>query len=464
MVLLILVTFAEGADNSLFPSVTKAMETTIDFQVTNLGYLATVQLIFQACAGPVWGILASRGTLSRKTILVLGTFLQGLATAVMWLFIENFPILLVFRAVNGIALASLRPIANSIVGDRFDDTERGRFFGWIMFALQLGIAITGIYATTTSEWVIIGTEDPNDPNFRNNFFGWELAFVVIGGACMALSPLIFLFLKAPEVKVKEDKTGGGGAGEEFRKLLALIQVPTFAVLVLQGCFGLIPWRAFDFRTFFFQTAGLSNFEASTVNACGGFGAAIGSLSGGYIGDFLNNKWHLHGRVLAAEIAVYGGIPVAYFTFAAGVPSQEIAYVYYLTLTVGLGLIATWTPGACNNPVLCALASEDERALVIAWQTSLEGAVGALGPIIFTWLLGTLGYNPRCADDSTLDGCDNIGVAGTALFLTSCIPWTVCGALYSCLHCTYPGDLKRMQDKWAAEAAGSTTELAGNEIA
>lgn len=253
-------------------------------------------------------------------------------------------------------------------------------------------------------------------------------------------------------------------GQEFQSLWRLLQVPTFAILVLQGCFGLIPWRAFDFRTFFFQTAGLSNGEASTVNACGGFGAAIGSASGGYIGDFLNNRWHLHGRVLAAEIAVYGGIPIAYFTFAAGVPSEEIALVYYLVLTIGLGLIATWTPGACNNPVLCALASEDERALVIAWQTSLEGAVGALGPILFTYLLSSLGYNPECRDDSTIDGCDNIGVAGFALFLTSCIPWTVCGALYSCLHCTYPGDLKRMQDKWAAEAGGVTTELAGNEVA
>lgn len=456
MVLLILVTFAEGADNSLFPSVTKAMETTIGFDVTQLGNLATVQLISQAFAGPVWGILASRNTLSRRTILVIGTFIQGLATALMWMFMDNIPILLMFRAVNGIALASLRPIANSIVGDRFDDTERGQFFGWIMFALQIGIAITSIYATTTSDWVISGTGE-------NTFYGWELAFIVIGGACMALSPAIWLFLKAPPVAVKAEKQGGG-VGQEFQSLLKLIQVPTFAVLVLQGCFGLIPWRAFDFRTFFFQTAGLTNGEASTVNACGGFGAAIGSASGGYIGDFLNKRWHLHGRVLAAEIAVYGGIPVAYFTFAAGLPSPNIAFVYYLSLTIGLGLIATWTPGACNNPVLCALASEDERALVIAWQTSLEGAVGALGPIIFTALLSGLGYDPACADDSTADGCDNIGVAGYALFLTSCIPWAVCGALYSCLHCTYPGDLKRMQDKWAAEAAGATTELAGNEIA
>merc|ERR1719410_2790439 len=111
---------------------------------------------------------------------------------------------------------------------------------------------------------------------------------------MLLSPALWLFLKEPPVVVSADKDGNNGVAREFQKVLELLRIPSVAILVVQGCFGLIPWRAFDFRTFFFLTAGLSNFEASTVNACGGFGAAIGSLSGGYIGDFLNNKWHLHG--------------------------------------------------------------------------------------------------------------------------------------------------------------------------
>merc|ERR1719188_2019568 len=189
------------------------MELTIDFDLGVLGNLAFVQLVCQEVAGPVWGILASRNTLTRRTILVLGTFIQGLATALMWMWITpgeaDTNTLLAFRAVNGIMLASLRPIANSIVGDRFDDTERGRYFGAIMWALQFGIAITSIYATVTAEWVLGGSGDAGDPN---NFFGWQLSFIVIGGLCMLLSPAIWLFLKAPPVIVKENKEGGGGVG------------------------------------------------------------------------------------------------------------------------------------------------------------------------------------------------------------------------------------------------------------
>merc|ERR1712083_967748 len=80
--------------------------------------------------------------------------------------------------------------------------------------------------------------------------------------------------------------------------------------------------------------------------------------------------------------------------------------------------ATWTPGACNNPILCALASDDERALVIAWQTSLEGAIGALGPIMFTTALTILGYDPACNQNPDGEGCDNVALAGFALFMTS----------------------------------------------
>merc|ERR1712113_221807 len=366
-------------------------------------------------------------------------------------------VLLAFRAINGISLASLRPIANSIVGDRFDDTERGRYFGAIMWALQFGIAVTSIYATVSAEWVISGPGVRGQPG---TFFGWQLAFIVTGGLCMLLSPAIWLFLKAPPVIVKEDKEGGGGVSGEFRKLLQLLQMPSFAILVVQGCFGLIPWRAFDFRTFFFLTAGLGPGQAAFVNALGGFGASIGSISGGFIGDCLNNRWYMHGRVLAAEISVYGGIPVAFFTFA--IQPDGGAFTYYAVLTAALGLIATWTPGACNNPVLCAIAKEDERALVIAWQTSLEGAIGALGPILFTFFLEELGYDPACKENPDAPGCDNIEAAGLALFLTSCIPWIVCGGLYSCLHCSYPRDLKRVQDRAEAEAA-MTTELAGNAV-
>lgn len=237
-------------------------------------------------------------------------------------------------------------------------------------------------------------------------------------------------------------------------------------------FGLIPWRAFDFRPFFFETAGLNKIQSATVNSSGGFAAAAGSAFGGWMGDTLNRCWPLHGRVLAAEIAVYGGIPIAFLTFTF-TPDASWAFGYYFALTVGLGLIATWTPAACNSPVLSSLASPNERALILSWQVSLEGAVGAAGGILFTYLIEWFGYDPSCNDPCTAGascaGKDNKAIAGRALVWTSCVPWLLCGALYSSLHCTYPRDLADLEaerlakggmDPLTAERlAAGTTELA-----
>jgi len=207
-------------------------------------------------------------------------------------------------------------------------------------------------------------------------------------------------------------------------------------------------------------------------------AAFGSAFGGWIGDKLNGAWPLHGRVLAAEISVYGGIPFAFFTFFVDLPAApgegenawfSSLFITALLLTMGLGFVAPWTPGACNNPILSALASESERALILSWQASLEGAIGALGPIIFTYLMDVLGYNPDCNDpcavQNGIEECrgvtldDNKQAAGLALTLTSCVPWGICGMLYSCLHCTYPGDLAKLDARRAALAEGLDTELA-----
>lgn len=239
----------------------------------------------------------------------------------------------------------------------------------------------------------------------------------------------------------------------MESLVRLFKKRSFAVIVFQGCFGLLPWRAFDFRTFFFQLAGLNDWQAAAVGTAGGFGAAGGNMLGGLVGDRLHRWWPHHGRVLAAEISVYGGIPIAYLTFQV-TPSSSIAFVYFLSLTIGLGLIAAWTEPATINPVLCALAREDERSLILAWQTSLQGAIGAFGPLMFTGLsYYVLGYDTNCAQDEEkwedaweCDPEKNRQAAGTALFLCSCVPWLCCGLLYSSLHVFYPRDIKTIQEE------------------
>merc|ERR1712060_784787 len=81
-------------------------------------------------------------------------------------------------------------------------------------------------------------------------------------------------------------------------------------------------------------------------------------------------------------------------------SAESAFVYFFTLQVLMHLICGGVGGGTNAPILSQLAEPEERALVIAWQASLEGSIAAFGPVIFTTLNGVFGYDPLCNDQCT----------------------------------------------------------------
>merc|ERR1711920_407186 len=102
-----------------------------------------------------------------------------------------------------------------------------------------------------------------------------------------------------------------------------------------------------------------------------------------------------------------GIPFAFFTFnSAFTPGAGSAFAYYATMSILLHLICGGVQGGTNAPILSALAEPHERALVIAWQTSLESAVASFGPIIFTALNKSFGYRKECENLCTAPvNCD-----------------------------------------------------------
>jgi MFS family permease len=439
MLILCMITATEGADGALFPANTKAIEynseRTWGISVKDIGILSVIQSLSGVVSGPLCGIIASRGTLHRRDILFIGVIVQGSATIAMcWNF--HMAILIPLRMLNGFALASLRPIANSIVGDLYADEERGQAFGYIMLSLNFGSAIFGITATSMSESTIMGIP------------GWRLSFLLVGFFTVALSFPVRAFMEVPAVTPDEEKLKAGLRGE-LEALFRLMKMWTFTGCVLQGMFGLIPWKAFEFRILFFQISEISNFWAGFINSAGQFAGGLGNFFGGIIGDTLASKIDkCHGRIINAELSIFLGIPVALFTFLIQpdfTPGGSGAVAYYMILTILLGLVATWVPAGTNSPVLCTIVSEQDRALILAWQTSLEGAIGSLGPFIFSTFASMMGYNSECGNDDYKkeheEECDNASAAGTSLFLCTCLPWGLAGAVYSTLFYSYPRDLE-----------------------
>merc|ERR1712150_307839 len=303
---------------------------------------------------------------------------------------------------------------------------------------------------------------------ENGLVGWQYSFIVTGVAVMAFAPVIYTVMKPPPVTIKNvQKEGENKVLSELKALGALLcNTPTFLILVVQGCFGGLPWSALQFRGFFFETSGLTKEEVTLIMTTIGFVGIFGGGFSGWLSDRLTMIWPMHGRIFNAEFSVYGGIPFAYLTFSATfAPSPENAFVYFFTLQVLMHLICGGVGGGTNAPILSQLAEPEERALVIAWQASLEGSIAAFGPMIFVALNKAFGYDQDCnnkCDKPATCGSDeeNTVAAGRALVFTSSVPWVICGLLYTSLHWVYPRDMERIftRRRLEAEQGAMATEL------
>merc|ERR1712012_727475 len=457
------------------------MGRTVNFDIGILGRLATLEAVLRAVFGPFWGVMCARGYMERKTILTTMTFAQGFATFVMCFFVNKEWAMWCLRALNGACLAGLLPVANSIVADRFDDEIRGRMFALMNMSRGLGNALFGAAYSITSEWCTSegryescdqGTGTCNGPTPApcecDGLHGWQWSFIYTGIAVMAFAPVVFMFMRPPPVKVTSVSQAGQNVIVSELSALAklLLNTPTFLILVVQGCFGGLPWSALQFRGFFFETAGLSKEQVTTIMTTIGFVGIFGGGLSGWLSDTLVGIWPMHGRIINAEFSVYGGIPFAFLTFSQGFhPAGDSLFVYLFALQVLMHLICGGVGGGTNAPILSQLAEPDERALVVAWQASLEGSIASFGPVIFTTLNKMFGYDPDCNDKCTTkpscgnDEGKNVEAAGNALVFTSSVPWLICGMLYTSLHWVYPRDMERIFARRRVEAEQAmATEL------
>jgi len=392
--------------------------------------------------------------------------------------------MMALRGINGACLAGLLPVANSIIADRFDDAIRGRMFALMNMSRGLGSTLFGALYSITSEWCTSDGRwascplpEPStdcsgpepEPCTCGGLIGWQWSFIMTGVFTMAFAPVIYAKMNPPPVVSKNVSVVGENIIVSELKALGklLFNTPTFLILVVQGCFGGLPWSALQFRGFFFETAGLTKEEVTTIMTTIGFVGIFGGGFSGWLSDRLVMIWPMHGRILNAEFSVYGGIPFAFLTFSSAfAPSEANAFTWFFTLSVLLHLICGGVGGGTNAPILSQLAEPSERALVIAWQASLEGSIASFGPVIFTYLNNAFGYDPACNDICTApDTCgapdENRNAAGMALLFTSSVPWLVCGALYTSLHYFYPRDMERLFEKRRLEAEAGGAELTAN---
>eukprot|EP00929_Paragymnodinium_shiwhaense_P057521 TRINITY_DN287_c0_g1_i2.p1 TRINITY_DN287_c0_g1~~TRINITY_DN287_c0_g1_i2.p1 ORF type:complete len:544 (+),score=135.45 TRINITY_DN287_c0_g1_i2:123-1754(+) len=433
--LLCAVAMLEGADVAVLGPCLQALQTDVGLKLTDLAYLGVAQAVCTNLAAPLWGILADRGTLSRKTILIVGSLGQGLVTVCL-AFVTVMTPMIFLRALNGIMLASLRPISNGIVADSTCDAKRGAMFGKVQAALVVGMLFSTLLAGPIANKDIVGIQ------------GWRVAFVLVGSISLIVGVLLKLLMVEPpkEDLGEEDKSGGSAVLEEIGSLLSFFRIKTFCIMIMQGIFGTIPWTVMGNQFLFFQLSGISDENATALATEQLVIGIFGNLLGGYIGDFLAGKFGLNGRPLNAQITVAAGIPLIYMMYAGIRPGDGDVLTYGILIAIW-GLVGCWAQSGTNFPILSEIVPPNARSRVMAWECALENSIAsAIGPPVVAFL-ATYCFGYTFGQDSADNGADlnSARALGKAMTIVIIAPSTICLIAYSVLHITYPRDVKNMHE-------------------
>lgn len=441
--LLYTVCIIDGADQQLLPSSYRALEADLGLSPENLAMMSLCQAVAQALSAPFWGSLVDHEFLGPSQILALGAFSWGLLT-ILLACVSSPLIMVTLRAVNGIALASLSPVVQAVISKLAPEAQRGRYFAWCGFCNCMGQMLCASFGTAVSE-----------SRFTQfDIAGWRVAFVIVGLLSVLLAPIVASLLSLPfrdresQSKLRrEEFTSDGSLLEELNMFANFFKVGSFRVIVIQGCFGCMPWSAMVFSTMYLQYAGLSDLVAGNVASIMLLCLACGNIIGGLVGDYLASKSRYHGRPLTAQLSVLISIPTVYIFFKVVPPTVASAPTWFLVAAV-FGLCASWCENGVNRPLLSEVVPEHCRGRIVALCSAFQGSIGALGaPTVGLLAERLFGYTTEQRPINQLSAAvrrNNLKALSNGVVLMCIIPWAICFTCYSALHLTYASDMERLK--------------------
>jgi len=436
LTMLCLVASLEGADLMLLGATFHAIERDLGILPVHLASLAMAQALMQACACPIWGLLADHQFMQRKTILAVGCAGWGLVTVGLGR-ARDLESMITLRGMNGLLLGTMSPMVQSIVADVIAPEQRGRAFGCVCCSVSFGAVCTSLLVTPLSHRVVFGES------------GWRYAFFLIGVMSICVASMVMMTVVEPVRKLSPNRSPFDkgqprfSVGTELSRVASYFRIPTFLVLCGQGMFGAIPWNALSFTTLFYQLSGFSDIEAATLASLGIMSGGAGQLLGGHIGDYMERRFPLHGRPLTAQISVLCGIPLVYVIFC-GFPTEPEYFWMRAVLVCCFSVTATWCCTGVNRPILSEIVDQQDRSSIFAWMLALEGSVGALLGAPLVAFLAQRGFGFHVQPTQKVHGPDSDQAAAIGLALAWVCSgfWTVCLLLYSFLHCSYRRDVLR----------------------
>ncbi|MFK7830235.1 MAG: spinster family MFS transporter [Congregibacter sp.] len=295
LVLLTIVYSFNFIDRQLLAILQESIKAELDLSDSQLGLLTGFAFaVFYVTAGIPIARWADRG--NRRNIISLSLFIWSFMTALSG-YVQNFSQLVMARIGVGIGEAGGSPPSHSIISDIFPPNRRATAIGFYSMGVSIGI----LFGFLAGGWL-------------NEFFGWRVAFMVVGLPGVILAIIVRFTLAEPIRGLQDGLVNTAdtkaSAPVPFLEVLSLLwSRRTFRHMAVGAglnafCgYATINWTA----SFMIRTHQMSTGELGTwLSAIIGLGGAIGVFGGGLLADRLartDQRWYTWLPSLAGFLVV-----------------------------------------------------------------------------------------------------------------------------------------------------------------
>ena len=338
LVVLTLVYTFNFIDRQLLSILQEAIKVDLSLSDAQLGLLTGFAFaMFYVTAGIPIARLADRS--NRRNIVAVSVGLWSFMTAISG-FVQNYLQLLLARVGGGVGEAGGSPPSHSIVSDIFPKKQRASALAFYSTGVNLGI----LFGFLFGGWL-------------NEFFGWRVAFMVVGVPGIMLAILVRTTVREPVRGLVENKQASDKQ-VPFKDVITLLwQRKTFRHMAL-ACglnafagYGTVNWLA----SFFIRTHEMSTGELGTWLALStGLFGAIGVLLGGILGDKL------------------GGRDKRWYTWIPGLATIMVVPFMIIVLITDnqyVALVCVFIPGTLQNVYLGNSIATTHNLVGLRWRST-----------------------------------------------------------------------------------------------
>ena len=290
LILLTLVYAVNFVDRQLIAILQESIKSDLGLSDTQLGLLTGFAFaMFYVIAGIPIARLADRT--NRRNIIAVSIGVWSAMTALSG-YAANFMQLLAARIGVGIGEAGCSPPAHSMISDIFPPTQRATALSFYSVGINIGIMLG----------FLLG-------GILNQYFGWRIAFLVIGAPGLLLALWFRFGVEEPQRGWSEQQTVDSSSvslGNVISFIVArryLLHISLGAAMSSMAGYGLTSWTA----SFFIRSHGVPTAELGAWLAVGaGLFGSLGTFMGGYLADrwgVKDKRWYMWVPAIAILVAI-----------------------------------------------------------------------------------------------------------------------------------------------------------------